>query len=184
MARERENKGRTVPRQGRTVPPPPPPKRWRRAPAVPATRRRLRPAGGSQPSSADSIGNASSILSTTPPLFLLSMSLATRSFQSLSSSALAFGRRCSSLIILRRAFHTSSVMWFSCRTRFACLALLNGSIQNTSSIRSSRPLPKTGTVDVPPPAAAGLQRNDWNKSDKGFRVIGIKGSGDGSYHQS
>jgi hypothetical protein len=44
---------------------------------------------------------------------------------------------------LRRVFHTSSVMLLSCRTRTDCLALLNGSIQNTSSSRSRRPFPKT-----------------------------------------
>ncbi len=73
--------------------------------------------------------------------------LVIRCCQSLSSSALAFGRLCSSLMTLRRVFNTSSVM-LSCRTSTDCLALLNGSIQNTSSRRLRRPFPKTGTEDV------------------------------------
>jgi hypothetical protein len=45
------------------------------------------------------------------------------------------------------------VMLFSVRTCLACRILLKGSIQNTSSRRSSKPFPKTGTEDVVPSGA-------------------------------
>ncbi len=87
-------------------------------------------------------------------------------FHSSSRSAHAFGRRWSAATAARRVFHKSSVMLFSVRTRLACRTLLKGSIENTSSRRSSKPLPKTGTEDLVP-SGAGLKnrvsdsRNKW-----------------------
>ncbi len=66
----------------------------------------------------------------------------------------------------RRVFHTSSVMLLSVRTRLDCRTLLKGSIQNTSSIRSRKPFPKTKTEDVVPSWASLKKRvsdshNKW-----------------------
>ena len=79
-------------------------------------------------SSSSSKGNSSAAAATAapaagaapaPPPLLMS-----RCFQACASSVLAVSARCSALMSSRRAFHASSVMLKSCRTRLACLSQL------------------------------------------------------------